>query len=103
MTDQYNIGRSMEYCIYYCILLNTLYILTCHKDIFTTGKMLFIVSIDTVDPILGSCMQNGTIKRLMPKVDGLLGQRRKWTALSKKGSSEDSSKERDRIHIPMTV
>ena len=78
MTDQYNIGRSMEYCIYYCILLNILYILTCHKDIFTTGKMLFIASIDTVDPILGSCMPNGTIKGLMSKVDGLLGQR-KWT------------------------
>ena len=70
MTDQYNIGRSMEYCI----LLNTLYILTCHKDIFTTGKMLFIASIDTVDPILGSRMPNGRIKRLMLKVDGLLGR-----------------------------
>ena len=83
MTDQYNIGRSMEYCIYYCILLNTLYILTCHKDIFTTGKMLFIASIDTVDPILGSRMPNRTIKRLVPKVDGLLSPK-KWTALSQK-------------------
>ena len=52
--------------------------LTCHKDIFTTGKMLFIASIDTVDPILGSCMSNWKIKGLMSKADGLLGQR-KWT------------------------